>query len=70
MSSKNIPLDIFKQLCRNESTVRIRAEDSDPGLETVGLDVALRIGERLVVDFGADELPVRPLPTGEEWVDA
>lgn len=67
---KNLPLDIFKHLWRDKRTLGIGSEDPDPGLEAIGLDIALRVGKRLVVDLGANELPVRPLPTGEEWVDA
>jgi hypothetical protein len=67
---KTLPLDIFKHLWRDKRTLRIGSEDPDPGLKTISLDIALRAGKRPVVDLGANELPVRPLPTGEEWVDA
>ena len=48
----------------------IRLEDPDPRLEAVGLDIALGVGERLIIDFSTDEFPVRPSLTGEERVDA
>ena len=38
--------------------MRIRLEDPDLRLEAVGPDIALGVGQRLVIDFSADEFPV------------
>ena len=66
----HIPLNILKQLCRNKRASGVCLQNPNPGLEIVGLDVAPGVGNGPVVYLGADELPVRPLPTGEERVDA
>ena len=49
---------------RRGSVRCLGVEEPDTGLETVGLDVALGVGEGFGVDFGGDDFPVGPLAAG------